>query len=114
MLRRRFLRGIDSDLRNKIRFKECSNFNELIKKASKYNVAVLEDKEHKQVEFVRAVVAKPSPDVTVLVESVGDLVSVIEKSFKITSINAVTQTNPNPNLPLEYQKHLVNLNNKIW
>jgi len=101
-LKRRFLKGIDSELKIQIRFLKADNFKEFVKLAVMHNVGLKEKEKPRKVEFVRAAQEEYSK-IDALTDAISDFVT-----LQTASVNAVTQTlKPNPLLPIQQQQHLL-------
>ncbi len=92
-LRQKFLQGLDSSLRSKLRHKPCKKFEDMVRDAQKYSIRMEEDKDEKtKREFISAVsnpsvVATP-PEFKEMVEAMkinNDTINAIATSLRFGS-----------------------------
>ena len=83
-LRQKFLQGLDSNLRNKIKYKTLATFEDLVKEAQKYAIRLDEDKEEKDKrEFINAV-SSPNAQINIpeIKTIISETVNAVTSSFK--------------------------------
>ena len=83
-LRQKFLQGLDINLRNKIKYKNLTTFEDLVKEAQKYAIRLDADKEEKDKrEFINAV--NPTANLATIPEIktiITETVNAVTSSFK--------------------------------